>query len=229
VLLASAPALAGSLDGQVSDHSGGVLPGATVLLQNVATGSERLDTTGQTGRYAFEDVQVGVYRIVVRLAGFSDISRTLVVQSAGQATTIDFVLDVGTVRAEVTVAADRGTRDTRMVPLRADTISAETIRELTPASTGEVLLGATGVTAVGSGPFQVRPRLRGLDSTRVLVLVDGARLNNARTATDRAGIEVGLIDPDSIEGVEVLIGSKCSSPLIEEIRFSAEMLSMVSG
>jgi hemoglobin/transferrin/lactoferrin receptor protein len=53
----------------------------------------------------------------------------------------------------------------------------------------------------------VRPRLRGLDSTRVLVLVDGERLNNARTATDRAGVEVGLVDVNSIEHIEVLGGA----------------------
>ena len=33
--------------------------------------------------------------------------------------------------------------------------------------------------------------LRGLDSTRLLVLVDGERLNTARQATDRTGAEVG--------------------------------------
>ena len=55
--------------------------------------------------------------------------------------------------------------------------------------------------------MQVRPRLRGLDSTRLLVLVDGERLNNARTATDRAGTEVGLIDLFSVESLEVVSGS----------------------
>ena len=53
----------------------------------------------------------------------------------------------------------------------------------------------------------MRPRLRGLDSTRVLVLVDGERLNNARTATDRAGVEVGLVDAASIESLEVVSGA----------------------
>jgi hemoglobin/transferrin/lactoferrin receptor protein len=69
------------------------------------------------------------------------------------------------------------------------------------------MLASSSVSPVGSGPFQVRPRLRGLDSTRVLVLVDGERLNNARTATDRAGVEVGLVDVGSIEHIEVLGGA----------------------
>ena len=76
-----------------------------------------------------------------------------------------------------------------------------------PLSTGDALLLAPGVTPVGNGPMQVRPRLRGLDSTRVLVLVDGERLNNARTATDRAGTEVGLIDLNTVERLEVVSGA----------------------
>jgi hemoglobin/transferrin/lactoferrin receptor protein len=92
-------------------------------------------------------------------------------------------------------------------PDPTDTITAAQIIERSPSSTGEALLQAPGITAVGSGPFAMRPRLRGLDSTRLLVLVDGERLNNARTATDRAGTEVGLIDPFNIESLEVVSGA----------------------
>jgi hemoglobin/transferrin/lactoferrin receptor protein len=63
------------------------------------------------------------------------------------------------------------------------------------------------VTPVGNGPFGVRPRLRGLDSTRLLVLVDGERLNTARQATDRTGAEVGLVSPDAISRIEIVNGA----------------------
>jgi hemoglobin/transferrin/lactoferrin receptor protein len=49
--------------------------------------------------------------------------------------------------------------------------------------------------------------LRGLDSTRLLVLVDGERLNTARQATDRQGAEVGLISPDAISRMEIVNGA----------------------
>ena len=87
--------------------------------------------------------------------------------------------------------------DALLVPLRTDTVGRDEIQNLSPTSTGDALVSAPGITPVGGGPFGVRPRLRGLDSTRLLVLVDGERLNNARTATDRAGTEVGLVDLDS--------------------------------
>ena len=66
---------------------------------------------------------------------------------------------------------------------------------------------SANITPVGNGPFGVRPRLRGLDSTRLLVLVDGERLNTARQATDRTGAEVGLVSPDSISRMEVVNGA----------------------
>jgi hemoglobin/transferrin/lactoferrin receptor protein len=206
-LILAVPAWAGLLDGRVADRSGAVLAGATVRITNVATGETVTATTDAGGRFAFADLPVGIYRVTAVFPGFSESSQTVVVQTADQQRTADFALELGSIRSEVTVAADRGARDVQLVPLRADTISADQVYELGPVSTGDALLAAPGVTPVGSGPFQVRPRLRGLDSTRVLVLVDGERLNNARTATDRAGVDVGLIDPSSIESLEVLGGA----------------------
>jgi hemoglobin/transferrin/lactoferrin receptor protein len=203
----ASPAFADDLAGRVTDRTGGVLPGAAVRLTNVGSGDIVTVTTDREGRFRFPGLRPGTYRVSVGLAGFSDASRTLVLDGRSPSVTADFALELGTLTSEVTVAAARGARDTHVVPLRADAFVSDRIRQLTPASTGDILISAPGVTPVGSGPFQIRPRLRGLDSTRVLVLVDGERLNNARTATDRAGIEVGLVDAHTIDGIEVLGGA----------------------
>ncbi len=207
LVLLAWPAWAGDLTGRVADRSGGVLPGSTVTILNIADGKTRSVTADAEGRYRFDDLAPGTYVVTALLTGFSESARTVVVSSGSAMVSADFTLDLGVLRSETTVTAARGARDTRMVPLRVDTITTETIRDLTPTSLGEVLQQSPSVTAVGSGPFQVRPRLRGLDSTRVLVLVNGERLNNSRTATDRAGVEVGLIDVGSIDAVEVLGGA----------------------
>ena len=203
----STAALAGDLTGRVTDPSGAVVPGATVRLLNIASGGEVTATSDAQGRYTFADVKPGSYRVSASLPGFAEISHAIVVASAADVAA-DLALRIAPVRAEpVNVTALRGVRDSTMVPLRIDTLTADNLRALVPRSTGEALAAAPGVTMVGSGPFQMRPRLRGLDSTRVLVLIDGERLNHARTATDRAGIEVGLINPDTIQGIEVLGGA----------------------
>ena len=88
----------------------------------------------------------------------------------------------------------RGARDAAVIPLRTDTLTSDTLERAVAGQHGRRAAASRRASRPsGSGPFQVRPRLRGLDSTRVLVLVDGERLNNARTATDRAGVEVGLV------------------------------------
>ena len=207
VLLLGVPAaaMAGDLSGRITDRSGGVLPKATVRAVNIATSETRSASADAEGKYRIPELAPGTYLVTAASAGFSDASRTVVLTT--DSATADFTLDVGVQRSDVTVTAARGERETREVPLRVDTITQEAIRALTPNSTGDVLQQSPSVTVVGSGPFQVRPRLRGLDSTRVLVLVNGERLNNARTATDRAGIEVGLIDAGTIDAVEVLGGA----------------------
>jgi hemoglobin/transferrin/lactoferrin receptor protein len=204
---AVAPAGAAEIKGAVTDANGGALPEASVALENVATGVETAVTTDAGGRYAFPAVPVGIYRVSALVSGFSQDARTISLAAAEESVEVSFTLSVGALTADVMVTATRSARDTLDIPLRAETIGPAQLRERTPTSTGDAMVEVPGITPVGDGPFQTRPRLRGLDSTRVLVLVDGERLNNARTATDRAGVEVGLAEVDAVQSVEVASGS----------------------
>ena len=200
-------ASAAEIKGKASDSVGGALQGAQITLDNLATGSLSVLMADASGAYSFTGLAAGMYRVIAHSNGFSEGSRNITLASDSEAATVDFTLTVGSLQSEVTVTASRNARDSLLVPLRAESLGAETIAATNPASSGELMIEATGITPVGSGPFQMRPRLRGLDSTRVLVLVDGERLNNARTATDRAGVEVGLVDASSIESIEVVSGA----------------------
>src|SRR6185436_14081711 len=119
----------------------------------------------------------------------------------------DVRLEIGPLGTDVSVTAARSEREIRQVPLHVDTMTAAAISQSNPLSTGDALASVVNVQPVGNGPFGVRPRLRGLDSTRLLVLVDGERLNTARQATDRTGAEVGLIAPETIRRVEIVNGA----------------------
>ena len=200
-------ASAGDIKGRAGDTGGGALPGAEVTLENVAAGTSTVAITDPAGAYAFTGLKAGMYRLIVHMPGFSEVARNISLATDQSNAELNLVLTVGNVQSEVTVTASRSSRDALVVPLRAESLGEETMAATNPASSGELMIQATGVTPVGSGPFQMRPRLRGLDSTRVLVLVDGERLNNARTATDRAGVEVGLVDAASIESIEVISGA----------------------
>ena len=206
-LLLAVPAGAATVRGSVSDTTGGSLGGARVVLRGVATGQASSVETGDDGGFQFEVAEPGRYLLVITRDGFSEVARTLVLESADADIDVPVRLDLGVLSAEVTVTATRAERETRQLPLHVESIAGPAIEQANTLSTGDALAVVANVTPVGNGPFGVRPRLRGLDSTRLLVLVDGERLNTARQATDRTGAEVGLMSPDTVTRVEIVNGA----------------------
>ena len=206
-LAAASPANAGTVSGVVTDATGAALTQARVVVRDIATGREIVGETDDQGRYKIETRVAGTYLVIVSRAGFSEAARTVVVDSPEQAVDLPVQLDLGMLTAEVSVTAVRAERELKQIPLHVETMSQAAIQARNPISTGDMLMTAPNVTPVGNGPFAVRPRLRGLDSTRLLVLVDGERLNTARQATERTGAEVGLVSPDAISRVEVVNGA----------------------
>ena len=203
----AAVAHAGPVTGVVTDPTGASLPGAAVVLRGLATGQEQLVETGDDGRFSIDAGEPGTYLLIVRRPGFSEAARTLVISAAAARLEVPVQLELGGLTAEVSVTAARAEREVRQIPLHVETLTAEAIAQTNPLSTGDALATVANITPVGNGPFGVRPRLRGLDSTRLLVLVDGERLNTARQATDRTGAEVGLISPDAISRMEIVNGA----------------------
>ena len=69
----------GTISGQVSDSHGAVVPGATVTAWQIDTNLSRETVTDHEGRFRFPYLRVGRYQIVVRLAGFANVSRNVTV------------------------------------------------------------------------------------------------------------------------------------------------------
>ncbi len=201
---------AAGIAGTITDQTGAVLPEVRVVVREISAGIELDSETDDTGRFRFEAIQPGAYSVSARAEGFSEQARTIVLSQDDETARVDFVLRIGTLQAEASVTANRGKRDALAVPLLTQSLNRDVMERSNPTSTGDSLIQAVGVTPVGSGPYQIRPRLRGLDSSRLLILVDGQRLNHARVATDRAGVEPSLIEPALIQEVEVVSGTGTS-------------------
>src|SRR5262245_6923784 len=209
-LLLVAPALAqngGGVSGNVTDASGSAVESAKVILKNVATQTEQTATTDSSGRYQFNELATGIYHMRVEKLGFSTAARNLTVADTNGKVEANFELAPGALTEQVSVTALRGERDALEIPVRAEKITEDQLIRQNNTSAQDALTLVPNITPVGNGPFQQRPRLRGLDSSRILILVDGERLNTSRVATDRAGVEIGLIDPTAIQSVEVISGS----------------------
>jgi hemoglobin/transferrin/lactoferrin receptor protein len=202
----AATAEAATVRGRVTDGSGAAVTNTRVVVRDVATRQELVVDTGADGRFEAQ-VPAGTYIVTVMREGFSEAARTVVVEDAAQTIDVPLTLEVGSVTSAVVVTAARAEREVRQIPLHVDTITRGAIEQSNQLSTGDALTMTANITPVGGGPFGVRPRLRGLDSTRLLVLVDGERLNTARQATERTGAEVGLISPDAIARMEVVNGA----------------------
>ena len=119
VLLAAFPVWSqidrGTIQGQVKDSSGGVVPDATVQIVRIDTNSTiDLKTNGE-GLYIAPNLPAANYRLVVEKAGFSKVTREPVeVQPRAQAT-VDFTLQPGTVNESVTVTTEAPILDTAAV------------------------------------------------------------------------------------------------------------------
>ncbi|MBK6799200.1 MAG: TonB-dependent receptor [Acidobacteria bacterium] len=198
---------AGKVSGRVADSTSAAVDSAMVTLKSAATQNDVQLRTDSAGNYQFENLPFGQYSITVQKTGFSAISRTFIVDASSSNIQFNFELLPGTIADVISVTAVRGEREIQDIPVRAETITSDALLKENITSTQDGLTKVPNITAVGNGPFQMRPRLRGLDSSRILIMVDGERLNSTRVATDRAGIEIGLVDPSLIQSLEVVSGS----------------------
>ena len=101
-------AIAGTVEGEVTDQQGAKVAGAAVKLIDRATNSELTTKSNDAGRYLFIDVKPGSYDITFTLTGFSvrkiDKQDVLV----GQVLTINAVLEVGQVSNVIEVTSVPG-------------------------------------------------------------------------------------------------------------------------
>ena len=162
--------------------------------------------TDADGKFRFENLSAGDYRIKVEANGFSVSNREIKIENAAT-DNLEIVLTVGNIAETVTVTATRTQISTDETDVPVSVVGREEIKRKAVNTIGDVFRTLPGASTVGEGAFQVRPRIRGLDSNRVLVLVDGERLNNSRTSTGMSGVETGLVETSQIETLEVVRGS----------------------
>src|SRR5262245_8948171 len=104
LLVPAAPAQVdrATLSGVVKDTGGGVVPGATVLVTNLATNVDSQQTTTDSGSYQVVNLIPGRYRIDVELSGFKKSSQVVTLE-VGQRARVDVELAVGALAETVTV------------------------------------------------------------------------------------------------------------------------------
>lgn len=154
--IARAQSSKGILAGTVTDSAGAVVAGATVKITNTATGTFRETTTTGEGNYRLDAVDPGIYEAQVSSSGFRSLSRSRIIIAAGQASTSDFSLEVGSPGESVNVSAGDTPMLQKQDGARTNTLEQRQIVDLPIGGLNPVNLVFTlpGVVAPGqSGGF----------------------------------------------------------------------------
>ena len=101
------PALAASrLSGNLTDPSGNVIPGATILLLRLDDSSPNKIITDSQGQFLFADLNPGEYRLTAEFPGFATVTRTIALADAQHQTETFQFSTIAPQTESVTVTAD---------------------------------------------------------------------------------------------------------------------------
>jgi outer membrane receptor protein involved in Fe transport len=194
------------LTGTVRDQNGAIVVGAEVRVLNIASGRALTAMTDSSGQYKLTTLPSGSYQVSIGVVGFATATRRITLR--GSASVIeDFVLVPGIIESNITVTAGKGSaRIATETPQTITVTDTLQIEERRPTSTLQAIERAPNLTPVIANPALERPRLRGLASNRLLIILDGERLNNARS-DPTTGVSPSVIDVTQLESVEVLSGA----------------------
>ena len=95
----------GSVQGTVTDASSAAVPGATLILTNIATGQSRQAQASNEGYFLFPDLGATHYRLKITATGFKELLFDDLLLNVGQQLTVRPKLDVGAVSETVEVSA----------------------------------------------------------------------------------------------------------------------------
>ena len=197
-LLMSPPAWAqtsSGLAGTVTDNTGGVLPGVTVVAASPAVIERaRESVTDGTGRYQITGLQPGLYSVTFTLPGFSTFVREEIALAIGFTATINAQLTVGTVEETVTVTGESPVVDIQNVR-QQNVMSREMLDTLPTAKTISGFMALTlGVSAISTAVQDVGGSagetftgfaVHGASTGDTRTLVDGINNNSSSMAGKR--------------------------------------------
>ena len=96
---------AGDIRGTVTDPTGALVPGVSVIVLNVDTGVAKAFTTNQSGLYDTNSIVPGHYTVTFKAAGFEQLVRGPITLEIGF-TTVNGSLTIGATEQEVKVSSD---------------------------------------------------------------------------------------------------------------------------
>ncbi len=206
--LAQSQAAGADLSGSVTDSTGAVISGATVLAKGIGTGISRTGTTDGEGNFQFIGLPPGEYEVTAESANFKKLVVSPVKLTVGQSAELTLKLEVGAATAVVNVAGD----DVQLVETTqtavSNTIEQASINNLPineRSATGFALtistVGRDNGRPIGPAPTSGL-NIGGQRGRSTLVQVDGAdftdnSINAARSTVSQEAVQEFQITTNS--------------------------------
>jgi outer membrane receptor protein involved in Fe transport len=207
--LATVAAAQSPVSGIVKDSAGGVVSGASVIVVGTS-GTEQQTVSGPDGRFALAGAPSGDLTLIVRAGGFAEFS-----QSLPASRDVEVVLSVAKLFETVTVTPTRTEKRLGDVPVSANIVEKETIRQ-SPAVVADDVLRQVPTfslfrrsSSLSSHPTAQGVSLRGIGPSgvsRTLVMVDGVPFNDPFGGW----VYWTRVPLESVNRIEVIDGSSSS-------------------
>jgi hypothetical protein len=140
-----------TISGTVSDPTGAVIPGASVVVQETQTGTINRTTSDNAGQYVVPFLLPGEYTITATKKGFETYERTGIKLQAQEHPIVNLALPVGNATQTVTVTAEAPLVDLANASI-GEVISTESVADLplngrTPTVLSELSVGVITTAA----------------------------------------------------------------------------------
>ena len=199
--LVQAQNVGATLQGTITDTTAAPIPGATVVVRNIATGDTRELTTDEGGRYRAVLLPSGEYEIRASITGFQTVERRGIGLTIGQDAVINLTLSVGAVAESIVVTGDSprieltsgaisglvSAREIRDLPL-----NGRSFQQLALLQTGVQAALAAGNDVIGGRAPKIS--INGARPEQNNFLLDGTDINNVynKTPGSAAGVLLGV-------------------------------------
>src|SRR5580704_14119766 len=122
--------LAATLTGTVTDPSGAVVPGVSIVVHSQETGADvRSVTTSDTGSFNITNIPAGRYTVTVKNTGFQTFVANDVILNVAEKHTLDVQLKTGKASETVEVTAENVQIQTTTAE-QSGTVTGEQVRDL---------------------------------------------------------------------------------------------------
>lgn len=202
---ATAQQTTGDVLGTVTDASGAVVPGATVVIENLGTHEKRTSQTSSSGEYVVNLLKPGTYGISISASGFKTFTVPSLKLQAGDRTRVDAPLAIGRAAETVTVEAQ---------PSALQTDSSVISSTINDTATQDLPLN-------GRNYIQLVQLAPGANEGPPTALTNGSELDDRRqTASVSANGQSDVLNNQMLDGAdnnERLIGTIGVRPSVEAV------------